>query len=234
MTAVTLANLRSRARTYAEERPGGTTVFLTDPELTVIINDCIKELYDILVAARGHEFYISSANLALVAGTETYNLPADFYELEDVQLVWSATEVEPVQAFERNESDWYRNFTTWGRWTPKAFRLSGGSIQFLPTPKSAVTATLIYIPTFTDLSGDSQTFDGVNGWELLVTLEAAIAIRAMQKLETGPLEMRRDRQLARIQALASERAANHPQRVRDVCPEGVPYNRRWPERLPPA
>lgn len=229
---VTLANLRTRARLYADERPGGAGTFITDTELNAILNDCIRELYDLLIAARGHEYYITGSSISIVAGTSQYNLPATFYELKSLNLIWSAREWEPVHDFETLEAPQLVNSSTWGRWSPKGFRLTAGIITILPVPTSAVTADLSFIPTFTDLSMDSSTFDGVNGWELLATLDAAIAMRALQKLETTDLERRRERQYVRIEGLAADRAAAEPKRVLDVNPEA---NRSlWLERLPRA
>lgn len=230
--SVTLAQLRMRSRTLADERPGGHSRYVQDVELNLIINDAIKELYDLLVAARGHEYYIApDLSITTAIDVEDYALPDDFYEVHSVHIGWSSTEWEPVEQFElgRDESE-LRRFASWGRWSRKGFRIMGDRINFLPPPKTAQQVVLRYVPAFTELEKDSDEFDGVNGWDLLVQLDAAIAMRTMSQRETGDLAQRRERTYERIQGLAADRAAKEPKTVQDVSPE-CGWN-RWPERLP--
>lgn len=226
---VTLAQLRADARLYADQRPGGSaaTVFIKDSEVNRLVNMAIRELYDMLVSARGHEFYISEATVNVVANTNRYNLPSDFYELLSLTLAWSTDNVEEVPAYNsvRRRPD-YLNGGSWTQWGPKAFRVRGTQIEILPTPASAVTATLQYIPAFADLTGDSSTFDGVNGWERLVTLRTAVEMLAIAKQSTAEIRSLYEAEKERVQGLADDRAAEHPAQIEDVWPEGD--NRRWP------
>lgn len=227
---VTLAQLRERSRLYADERPEGTDTYLTKVEMTSLVNQSIKELYDRLVAARGHEYYAAFANFNTAAGTASYNLPADHYETLKVTLQWSATDLERVEDGEIEDIDDLNRLSTWGRWSPKMYR-NISTVMFLsPTPTTVVAVDHMYVPTFTDLVQDADTFDGVNGWEKSVALRTAIEIRTIQQEDTGDLKELLAAELVRIDGLAADRAARAPKRVRDVMPENS--LRRWPERLP--
>jgi hypothetical protein len=225
---VTLAKIRGLARQYANQRPAGANAFIPDVAVGVgtssvndLINLAITEFYDILVAARGHEAFISSATLALVSGTAIYVLPADFYELFTMTLEWSATDHEVVPDLTSlTERAAFSNFSIWTQWAPKAYRVRGSSIEIVPTPTSAPICRIQYVPTFTDLVNDTDTLDGVNGWEKLVALRVAIEMRASAEQAGGDLMGLYQLEHQRISDMAADRAALATKAVKDVTPEG--------------
>lgn len=226
---VTLLQLRTDARLYADERPGGASTFITDTEANRLVNLALTELYDLLVEARGQEYYETvSTSTSTVAGTATISLPSDFYQLLGVHLQWATNDLEPVQDLEHiQDRHWLVNLGTWSKYAPKAYRLRGASLEFFPTPTSVVTVALRYIPAFTDLAADGSTFDGVNGWEKLVALRAAIEMRVIAGRSYADLDRLYERERERIQGLAADRAAQHPKRIRDVQPENI-GSTTWP------
>jgi len=228
----TLSQLRLDARLYADERPGSASSFISETECTRLVNLALTELYDMLVAARGHEYYETvDASISTVNGTATINLPSTLYQLLGVHLQWSATDLEPVPALEHiQDRHWLVNLSTWGQHSPKAYRLRGTVLEFFPTPKTATVVALRHIPAMTDLSADGDTFDGVNGWDKLVALRVAMEMRAINERPYGDLEKLYEREKDRIEGLAAERSAQAPKRIRDVQPEsssiGWPYHGR--------
>lgn len=233
---VTLAKLRGLARLYADQRPGGTNAFVPDTSGVAdvatcndLINLALTELYDLLIAARGHEYYISSAPIAVVAGTAVYSFPsfpADFYELLSLTLEWGPTTNEVVLGLDKidNRAD-FANFSIWAMYSPKAYRLRGAALELLPTPTTPVTARMQYIPALAPLVNDGDTFDGVNGWEKIVALRVGMELRAIAKQDAGDLSALYQAERARIVDLAAERQAATPKTVQDVFPEG---SMSWP------
>lgn len=232
MGAVNRAYLRNLARTYADGRPGGASAFVPDSDAAAnavsfdtLTNGCLAELYDLLVAARGHEYYESDADLSIVSGTSRYDLPADFYQLLSVRLYWSSTDIEELHQMGIRERSRYERLPFFDRWTPKAFRLRGTqtasarSLELMPIPTQAVTANVRYIPTFQPLADDAAVFDGVNGWEDLVALKAAIKYRTVAEKPIGNLQNLYNECLARITGLADQRAANFAEQIQQVFPE---------------
>lgn len=241
---VNLQALVDLARLYADQRPGGANAFVPDSgsgSVVTLINGALAELYDLLISAGGHEYYVVDAPISIVAGTSIYPLPADFYQLQTVHLEWSSNDWEPVPAFEQGERMRLVNFVTWGRRTPKGFRLRGAqtlaadaeaSIEFLPTPSVAVTGRVRYIPVFQPLTSLSNDyFATVNGWQKLVALKVAIELRAVAKLDSADLAALYQEQLARVQGLADQRAqGSTPQVVDAEAYRQVPEwaaDRRW-------
>lgn len=219
-SSVTLAQLRLDARLYADQRPGSSTSFITDTELTRLVNAKVRELYDMLVAARGSDYYATESTIAIVAGTSRYNLPADFYELSSITLEWATNDHElmfPVGSVrERIHYEGVLPQNCWSRYSPKGYRERAAQLEFLPEPTGSVTARLQYVPVFTDLVADGDTFDGINGWEKMVTLGVAIEMRAIEKRAANDLVQLYAPQLERIETMKSERDAEAPKEIVDV------------------
>jgi hypothetical protein len=225
---VTLAKIRGLARLYADQRPGGSSAFVPDTDGAVpdvgsvndLVNLAVAEFWDLLVAARGQDYGISAAALAIVANTSAYNLPSDFYEMKAVVLEWGPNDHESVFEIERVEDrPAFNNYMNWGEWSPKGYRLTATQIEFLPTPTIAVTGRLRYVPTAPILAVDTDTVDCVNGWEKLPALRVAMELRTVEEMPFGDLERLFDREKERIMEMASERQAATPKQVQDVQPE---------------
>jgi hypothetical protein len=210
--------LRTDARLYADQRPGGSQVFINDTELTRLVNLKARELRDKLVDARGSAYYATEATIAIVGGTSRYDLPISFYELDSVTLEWSDQDHElmfPVGSTRLRvayESTWHK----WSRYDSKAYRLRSSQIEFLPAPTSDVTCRIQYVPVFADLVNDADTFDGINGWEKMLTLGVAIEMMAIDKRTNATLVQQYGEQLARIEEMKTERDAEAPKEIVDV------------------
>jgi hypothetical protein len=234
MSAINRAYLRNLARLYADGRPGGSSGFVVDSDATAnavsfdtLINGALAELYDLLVAARGHEYYATDATLNIVADTATYSLASDFYQLLSVRLEWGDGELEELTpAAVRQRTAYENTLIPWQRGSLKAYRLRGTqtasaqTMEFFPTPTTSVTARYRYIPAFALLDDDADTFDGVNGWEKLVALKAAIEYRTIAEKPLGTLPQLYAECMARISALGDQRNANYAEQVQNVHPEG--------------
>ncbi len=213
---VRLDDLRDLCRLYADQRQ---STFITDTELDSLINLKLGELYDMLVAARGHEHYQTDDTVSIVSGTAAYALPEDFYQLLAVTLEWDSTDVEPVDALNSYQDIWAHSSYQygWNRWTCKSYRIQGANIVFYPTPQAAVTARLYYVPVFEDLVADSDTFDSVNGWHKMVALGVASEMREIEEESTGAaLLQQHERERERIEQLAADRDASIEIQVRNV------------------
>lgn len=219
-SSVTLAQLRTDARLYADQRPGSSTSFISETELTRLVNTKVRELYDLLVEARGSDYYANEATIAIVAGTSRYNLPSDFYQLSSVTLEWASQDFElmfPVGTVrERNNfQNWQGYEQNWTRYSRKGYRLRASQLEFLPEPRTDVTCRIQYVPVFADLVADGDTFDGINGWEKMVALGVAIEMRVIEKRSANDLMALYAPQLERIEALKTERDAEAPKEIVD-------------------
>jgi len=216
---VTPAQLVADAYVYANMTQTANS-FITPAQALRFVNLAAGEFYDLLVAARGHEYYISEQTIPIVGGTSRYALPADHYETLSITLAWGTNQVEELDDISSVRDRWqYLNGLQWTQWNDKGFRLRGGFIEFLPLPSSAVTATHQYIPAFTDMVIGGTSFDGVNGWERLVSLKAASDMLTSARQKSDDVDAKWARELQRIQEMADQRAAEHPNQIRAVFPE---------------
>ena len=160
--AETLANLKLRAFDYAD-MPAASSV-PADARMTNYVNAGLAVLYDILLDAG---YFSKTADVALVAGTESYSLPADFYRVQEVSLLSGGLRY-PLGRYERRE-------------------LQGVHLG----PRSAGTAKLDYAPQMTRLSSPSHTVDTAfpngaqlpNGWEDYVAMYAASKLLGREESE---------------------------------------------------
>lgn len=215
--SVALSQLRLDARLYADQRPGAADSFITETEITRLINMKGRELYDLLVDARGSEYYATEATIAVVGGTSRYDLPDDFYELSSVTLEWSDQDHElmfPVGST-RLKIAYEANWRKWSRYDLKAYRLRASQLEFLPEPTSDVTCRIQYVPVYVDMVADGDTFDGINGWEKMLTLGVAIEMREIEKRPSPTLAALYREQLDRIETMKSERDAEAPKEIVD-------------------
>ena len=86
--SVTLAQLRTDARLYADQRDAGSgpTIFISDTELTRLVNLKVRELYDLLVEARGGVVVVQVGWVVQVA---LYNVPI-------LPIVEQSHKIEPL------------------------------------------------------------------------------------------------------------------------------------------
>lgn len=223
--------IRDLARLYADQRGDGDSTYVSNDEADILVQNRAREFYDLLVQARGHEYFETKVPLTTTANVETVNLPSDFYELLSLYVVWATNDLERLEALESidDRAQFIYPGATWQRGTPKKFRIRGSVIEFFPTPQSAFSLEMRYVPTYTP----GLTVDGVNGWTLLIALNVAIDLRVIQGLPFGDLQKKADEQRERVESLAADRAAAHPARVRDVV-YGDRYRSRAWRRLGPA
>jgi len=138
---VSLANLRTWARQLSDTEYDSN---VTDSELTALANRHLTEVYDRLVDAGPADYYAATTQITTIAGTTQYGLPADFRNL--------------VKVYVEESSDERRQL----------FPLPDASRGRVKAPQSVYTVDLEYIPTAPMLVSDSDTFDGVSGWEELI------------------------------------------------------------------
>lgn len=186
---VTLAQLRTRVRQRADIE---NDTHVSNTELNTYINDAISHLWDMLVMAAEPDYYRKTVTLTLVPGQLSYALssvfPAgDFYKIRQV-YVQDGDRLRPIDP------------------------IQGMSVQPAVAPRAAEVLTIHYIPTSTVLVADGDTFDGINGWEELVVIMAAIDVKTKREEDASLLSAKKAAMESRIASMAY-RDAGSPQKV---------------------
>lgn len=215
MLTVTLSQLRTQTRQRADME---NTQFVSDSELNDYLNASAAELNDLLIGTY-EDYRLSTYSISVVAGTASYNLPSDFYKLRGVDLVLdnvgNAVTLKPFNFGERNA---YMFTPTWNvvGLAYLRYHIKDDQIMFVPVPNNASTVKLWYIPCITRMSSDSDTLDGVNGYEEYVIIDAAIKMKIKEESDISELLAQKQAMKMRIEAMAAGRDAGMPEKVSDV------------------
>ena len=214
--ATTLLNLRTQAKQRANMEQSS---FVSDSEWNSYINNAASALYDLLVQAYEDYYLIMPpTEFTLASGESKKALPADFYKLRGLDYKLGNADFVQIEQFqfgERNSAkiiDIRRIFDE----APITYRLMGNYIQFLPEDRAPGTYRLWYIPKFTPMTSDSDTFDGVNGWEEFIVIAAAIKALSKEESDVTALAAEYQELKDRITGLAAERDAGSSERITDV------------------
>ena len=227
MRNFTVAQVRDRVRELIDAEQMRA---LGDTEMTKRISAAYAKYYCKLVKA-GLGYPNETTQTIISTGNDSYSLPADHFATLRVDWQYSPNwwipleeidirEIHQVQFTNASQSFWYR--------------LSGQTIILYPTPAANGSYRHIYAPAPADLTTDSQTIDGVAGWEEAVILE--VAIRCAMKWEgevTGLLEERAQVD-ARIDEEAEMRSLHTTRHI--VLKRREPRAEQWqfdPADLPP-
>lgn len=209
----TLSQLRTEVRQRADQE---NSDFITDTELTSYINTGYANLYDLLVRAFSDQ-YMATPETFTLSGTNIRALPSDFYLLRGLDYDLGGGEYVALAKYNFLERNRYRRSvarTLRGHPT-RQYRVLGSNIYIEPESQANGDYRLWYVPNITLLSSDSDTVDGVNGWEEYIILDAAI--RCMIKEESDPtgLMMLKSEIETRISDIASERDIGEPETISD-------------------
>lgn len=194
----TLAQLRTRIRQRSNnEHTNGQ--FVTDAELTSLINVSYKDLYGTLVDYSLHRAESTSSITA--TGAASYALPTDVYSVLNVYRVENGRRTRLPRHSDRLKPG------TLDTGDACTYRVRGSSVVFNPTPASG-SYEVEYIPVPNDLVDDDDELDGVLAWEEYVVIEVAmkVLLKEGSVQEADALKNERERLLKRIenQASASE------------------------------
>jgi hypothetical protein len=187
MAATTLAQFRTRVRQRADMENSN---FVSDSELNGYVNKSISELYDLLVSSNS-EYFLSSSSSTVAFGGSTITLPTDFYKLRGV------------------------DFYLGGRCHVK-YRLQGSTIKLIPEDNVDGQYRVWYTPLPTELSSDSDSFEGINGWEEYVVVDAAIKCLQKEESSTTDLEKAKAQLGKRVADMAAKRDSAKPKQITNV------------------
>lgn len=228
-TTMTLAQLMTAVRQRADMITGtytpaltGADFFVTEPELISYINQSYFELYDLLIAAFGNNYFVKNPPYAFSTDgvNAMYALPSDFYKLLGVDLSLAGGTPGSwltVRAFEFADRNRYSvpNFQAFYGVTNLRYRLNGNNLWLTPTPASGQNMQIWYIPTMTTLAALSDTCDGISGWTEYIICDAAIKCLEKEESDVSVLGAQKSALVQRIQSMAENRDVGPPPKVID-------------------
>lgn len=175
-----------------------TSGFTTPQEVVDLINDELPEVYRLLVEVGPSDYYSSTQTYTTTSGVASYDLPEDFFQEATIYAIDQSQYKRPLLPVQ----DW--------------------SLARVQPPQSAFTVVMEYIPAPPILEDDDDVFDGVAGWDSLITARVARRILQKRKTETSSL----DAEIGQLTDHLNKGARRDkgPRYIRDVEDTfGVPY-----------
>lgn len=205
MATQTLSTIRDRVRFLGSYE---NSTKYTNALVNAEINSALGELYE-LMADSWEGYFDTATTTPTVAAQEHVDLPAAFWRLRGVDILIGGRyrELAQIGFGERND------YQTSGR--PQAYRSAAGGARgrliLYPTPSTAETIRINYVPTFTPFSADGDSFEFYTGFDdyLVVATLLRLDQRAERPLGERQQELERIRQ--RIVKAAGSRRADEPE-----------------------
>ena len=217
--AITLEEIRLQARQRADMENSN---FVQNSELTNFINNSIAELHDILSEAYGSEYFVTSSEFSLSTGTESYDLPSDFYILKGLDIKIDNQDFISLRPFNFNERNRYSELGVWdlAGITNVRYRIVGNSVRFTPKPDRNATARIWYVPVATKLVNDTDELEDFNAFSEYVIVDAAIKMMQKEESDVTILMAQKMGLEKRIRDRAQVRDASSPDSISDIYAEG--------------
>jgi hypothetical protein len=215
--SVTLLQLKNRARQRADME---TSDFIEDSELVGYINASLAELYDLMVAAYGEDYFLDNYTFSTVASQADYSLPADFYKLKGVDARINGSDWYSIRPFNFNERNRNQD-VTWGLiGGPNVrYRIVGSNIKFSPLPEGIYPMQLWYVPLAPTMAADGDTFDDLNQYGEYVVIDAAIKMLQKEESDVSVLMAQKQAMKRRLEEMSLNRDAGQPESISDIYSE---------------
>ena len=192
--------------------------FVSTTQLNQWINDSYKELYDILVTTFedynviDETFTISSGNTFSFS-----SLNSTFFKLVGVDKQISGSDYASLKPYNFNNRNRNRLIDRYnGVYPIVRYRIIGSKLYFTPDDQALGNYRIWYVPAASELTQDSDTVDGVNGWEEYIVVDCAIKCLTKEESDTADLRADLAKIRKRIDDTALNRDVGEPERIQDV------------------
>lgn len=212
--ATTLAQMRTRVLQSADIE---NTSFITTAELNTRIQLGYQRLYGRLVN-KFEDYFVSDTptEFTVASGSDSANLPADFFKLVNLDRDYSGRWRE-VRQYMNVERNYDQRMLIYRSATPRVrYRIFESKIKFVPQENAPGTYRMQYVPQCPTLSIDADTIDILNGWDEWIEMFAAEWCRIKEEADYSDLKARRKEIETAIEEEAANRDIGEPQRVQDV------------------
>ena len=175
------------------------------------LNSALRELWNMMIE-RWADYYLTRTNIAATAAAETIALPATFYKFRKLELLVSgAVDTAAARYYRCKPVDLEASHRyVYGATRRYRYRLAQGVIYLAPFTQQAETFRLHHIPCMVELVADGDTFDGVNGYEVIAEAIAVRNIRDSLDLPTRSSEDEITKLSMMIRTAGADRDASEP------------------------
>ena len=164
---------------------------------------------------------IKTACVEFVEFEGSDNIKVSTYKLRGVDAKINSNDYTNVRPFNFNERNRFENFGVWDVLGIASirYRLMGSKLRLSPTPTTDATIQVWYIPLAQELVSDTDTLDDFNRFREYIIVDTAIKMLTKEESDTTELENRKIAMKRRIEEVANNRDAGHPESVSDIYAE---------------
>lgn len=214
-----------------------TAGYIPKPEMRRYLNEGLARVFRTIVRSSPDWVEIETS-VAVVSGTDTYAMPVNFWQVRSVSVAYQGRDI-PMRRYMSSERYQYQTGSQIPDWryriVDSGIRVTGAvQFQIRPTPTTAATVTVYYLPNppllTTNGTDDGVVLDGVAGWDDLAVLHAAIKAKEKQEEDVADLKDDAAGIEAEISVDATDRDQGEPKRVRDVERDTLETDMMWRTR----
>jgi hypothetical protein len=173
--------------------------FVSDPEITIYINEGIRALYDLAIGV-DESYYNTTQDFTLTssAAGAVHALPADFYKVRGLSQFPDTS---------RERSVFVRNFTDRNRPGELSYILTGNNLIVRPWARAGEGPwRLVYVPKAPQLVAPTDTLDvTLDNFDEYPSIFGAIRVVEKREMDSGPLTARLGAIQQRVNAMAADR-----------------------------
>lgn len=203
MAQPTLTELITRVRQKADMENDGN--FISDSEITHLLNDSIKMLWSILIDGTNGSLFSKNAPVLVVLHSGTpavYQLPNDHYKLVDVAITTGSYFLRSIEADPQDYSQLVSQAYNGVAFTQHILQYNSLQDRFeltlFPEPPSTESIAVRYIPVAPVLSVSTDQLNLPSDWHMWAVLDAAVQCLIKEESDPSAQMAERERREQRI------------------------------------
>lgn len=195
--------------------------FYSNQELTSMVSQSYKGLYDKIITAYGDDYYVATPFTYSTAQNEQlYPLPTNFYKLLLCEVALNPTDPNSYVTLrefnfrQKNLYNYPNQYTMYGI-TNIRYRLNGSNLMIVPQTQGGQTIRIWYAPRPSQLIKSTDIVDGISGWEEYIVADVCIKMLAKEESDVSVFAAQKAEMDKRLEEMSKNRNLGEPQTVTD-------------------
>lgn len=215
----TVGNIILECRQRTNKEKSG---FYTSQEMTSMVSQSYKSLYDKIVTAYGDDYYVATPySYTTGQNQQLYPLPPNFYKLLLLEVALNPQDpnsyvtVKQFMFRQKNLFNYPNQYTMYGI-TNIRYRLNGNNIMIVPQTQGGQTLRIWFAPRPSQLINQTDLVDGISGWEEYIVADVCIKMLAKEESDVSVYVRQLEVMDKRLDEMAKNRNIGEPQTVTDT------------------
>jgi hypothetical protein len=213
------------AISFVRERGEFREQYISNTIVTAWLNESMRAWYDMVINIHP-DMYHTTGNISVVAGTDNYSLPADFYHPVGVDVTDFAYSSGYRTMSRYNFAD-RNNYSSTTDKDGARYHFKGNRIYISPSPGWSDTVRIHYIPTAPQWTTGASTVNDWDGWLEWVICDVLIKCAAKEESDASIWVASKKQAEERIRKAAEWDKSEPESRVNIYDANYGQYPERW-------